>query len=304
MTATVSSPAATGADELLYDRTGGIRLRVGFDRAMGWLLPLLFLVAILPILDLVYYVSRQGLAHLTWDVITTTSPYQTDALRVPILSTVEFMFLATALAVAFGALGGVATAEILTERWASVARTAANLLVGTPSVALGYFGYFAFVIYFGWGLSFAAGVLTMAFFMTPYVFRTVDLAFTSVPRHIRDAALGSGAAPSQYLLRVATPIAFPQILNGIFLAMAIGVGETAPVVLTTQPGLTLPHTWTSPVTFMTELIWANYQQAPSSGLVSLAWQAAFILLVVVVVLNVVVRVIGARYQKRLEGLYQ
>ncbi len=290
-----------GPEDILYDRSGRIRFRVGFDRAIGWLLPLLFLVAIAPILDMAYYVSRQGLRNLTWQVLTTTSPYQTDALRVPILGTFEVMTLATLIAVAFGALGGAVTAEVLSDRWAGIARTSANLLVGTPSVAIGYFGYFAFVLNFGWGLSFGAGVFTLAFFMTPYVFRSVDLAFSSVPRHIREAALGSGAGPTQYLLRVATPIALPQILTGIFLAMAIGVGETAPIVLTTQPGVALPHSWTSPVTFLTVIIWSDYQTA---GLQTLAWQAAFLLLVVVIALNVVIRFVAARYQKRLEGLFQ
>ncbi len=116
--------------------------------------------------------------------------------------------------------------------------------------------------------------------------------------------MGSGADAPQYLVRVATPIALPQILNGVFLAMAIGVGETAPIVLTTQPGVTLPHTWSAPVTFLTELIWANFQAPPGSGLQNLAWQAAFVLLVVVVALNVVIRWIAGRYQRRLEGLYR
>ncbi len=302
MTARASGHLAS--EDLLSYGGDRLRLRIAFDRAMSWLLPLLFLVAVVPILDLVYNVSVQGLTHLSWQVLAGTSPYQTDALRVPIISTFELMAVATALAVAFGLLGGVATAEILSERWAAATRTAANLLVGTPSVVIGYFGYFTFVLFFGWGLSFGAGVFTMAFFMTPYVFRTADLAFSSVPRHVRDAALGSGATPSQYLRRVATPIALPQILNGIFLALAIGVGETAPIVLTTTPSLTLPHAWTAPVTFLTELIWADFQAPPGSDLANIAWQAAFILLVVVIGLNVVVRVLSAKYQDRLRGLYQ
>ncbi len=291
-------------EDVLFDRSAGIRWRIGVDRFVGWTLPLLFLVAVLPILDLVYYVSSQGLRHLSLEVLTSTSPYQPDALAIPILSTIEVMVFATALAIGFGAIGGVATAEIVSERWAATARTAANLMVGTPSVVLGYFGYFAFVLTFGWGLSFLAGVVTLAFFMTPYVFRTVDLAYSSVPRHLREAAFGAGAGPTQYLLRVATPIALPQVLNGVFLALAIGVGETAPIVLTTQPGVTLPHSLTAPVTFLTSIIWSDYQAPAGSALQTLAWQAAFILMVVVVVLNVVVRLIAARYRKRLEGLYR
>lgn len=292
------------ADNLHFDSSRLTRWRTGFDRWIGWLLPLLFLVAIYPILSLVYYISARALPTLTVTVLTSQSPYRIDALGAPIIGTFEVMLLATFLSVAFGLLGGVATAAFLSERAAGWVRLSANLLVGTPSVILGYFGYFTFVLYFGWGLSFIAGAFTLSFFMTPYVFRTADLAFTSVPAHIREAALGSGARPVQYIVRVATPIAFPQILTGVFLAMAIGVGETAPIVLTTTAGVLAPQTIFSPVTFLTALIWENFAQAPSTGLQVLAFQAAFLLMVVVVGLNIVVRIISRRYRRRLEGLYQ
>jgi phosphate transport system permease protein len=298
------SISAIAPEDVLMDRSPRTRFRLGFDRVLGWILPLLFLVAILPILDLVYFVALRGAPGLTWNVLTSTNPYQVDALRVPIISTFELMILATIFAVLLGLFGGVATAELLSDRVAGWVRMSANMLAGTPSVIVGYFGYFAFVLYFGWGLSFGAGVVTLAFFMTPYIFRTADLAFTSVPRPIREAALGSGAGPSQYILRVALPIAFPQILTGVFLSMAIGVGETAPLVLTTTPSLLAPHAWTSPVTWLPALIWENYNQPTGSPYIALAWQAAFLLILVVVALNIVVRLFAARYQKRLEGLYQ
>lgn len=301
------STSALAPEDVLLDRSPRTRFRLGFDRALGWLLPLLFLVAILPILDLVYYVAARGAPTLTWGVLTSTNPYQIDSLRVAIIGTFELMLLATIIAIALGVFGGVATAELLSERVAGYVRMSANMLAGTPSVIMGYFGYFAFCLYFGWGLSFIAGALTLAFFMSPYIFRTADLAFTSVPRPIREAALGSGAGPAQYILRVALPIAFPQILTGVFLSMAIGAGETAPIVLTTTPGVLVPMTWTSPVTWLPALIWENFNQGSSlngAAYIDLAWQAAFLLIVIVVSLNVIVRLFSARYQKRLEGLYQ
>lgn len=303
MTTSESAVTNLGGEDLLTRSSGRMRWRTSFDRWIGRLLPLLFLVAILPIADVVYYISSRALPTLTWTVVSTTDPRVTDALGVPIITTFEIMVLATLFAVALGLFGGIATAEFLSERAAEWVRASANMLAGTPSVVVGYFGYFAFVLYFGWGLSFLAGVLTLSFFMTPYVFRTADLAFTSVPRPIREAALGSGARPLQYIFRVGTPIAFPQILTGVFLAMAIGVGETAPLVLTTSPGLLLPQNFFSPVSFLTGYIWSNFTAPAGSGLQVLAFQAAFILMVVVVALNIVVRVISARYRKRLEGLY-
>ncbi len=194
---TVLSPHPDLDDNILFDRSARTRWRIGFDRWIGRLLPLLFLVAILPILGMVYWVSEQALPTLTWTIIVGQSPYATDQLGVPIIGTFELMLIATLLSVVLGLFGGVATAELLSPRAASVVRMTANMLVGTPSVIIGFFGFFVFVLYFGWGLSLIAGAVTLSMFMTPYIFRTADLAFTSVPRHIREAALGSGAAPTQ-----------------------------------------------------------------------------------------------------------
>jgi phosphate transport system permease protein len=300
--ANVTGRPETGR-ELLFDRSARTVWRLSVDRAAQFLLPLLFLVAVIPILDLVYWVSVQALPTLSLATVLNTNPRDPYALGVPVFTTIEVMLWATGLSVALGLFGGIATAEFLSERWAGWVRMSANLLVGTPSVVVGYFGYFAFVLAFGWGLSFIAGATTLAFFMTPYIFRVTDLAYSSIPRPIREAALGSGARPYQYVAKVAAPIAFPQILNGVFLAMAIGVGETAPLVLTSTNSVLIPPSLFSPATFLTATIWRNFDDGTGPGLV-LAFQAAFIVLMVVVALNIAVRVISARYQKRLEGLYQ
>ncbi len=292
------------AEDLLTDVSARTHWRLGFDRVIGWILPLLFAVAILPILSLVYYVSARALPTLSPSVLTGTSIGRVDQLGVPLISTFEIMTLATLFAVALGLFGGVATAEFLSERTAGWIRMSANMLAGTPSVVMGYFGYFVFVTYFGWGYVLLSGSLTLAFFMTPYIFRTADLAFSSVPRHVREAAYGSGAGPLQYILRIGTPIALPQILTGVFLAMAIGVGETAPIVLTTAASNIVPPNVFSPATFLTALIWENFDSVLGGGYVALAFQAAFILIVVVIGLNILVRVVSARYQKKLEGMYR
>jgi phosphate transport system permease protein len=305
MTSATLSGRILATEDLLTDVSLRTRWRIGFDRVIGWLLPLLFGVAILPILDVVYYIGSRALPTLTLTVLTSTSLTSgADELGVPIVGTFEIMTLATLLAVALGLFGGIATAEFLSDRVAGWVRMSANMLAGTPSVVMGYFGYFAFVLYFGWGYTLIAGAFTLAFFMTPYIFRTVDLAYTSVPRAVREAAYGSGAGPTQYIVKVGTPIALPQILTGVFLAMAIGVGETAPIVLTTAASTILPPSLFSPATFMTALIWQNYSSALGAAYVDVAFQAAFILIVVVMGLNVLVRVISARYQKKLEGLYR
>jgi phosphate transport system permease protein len=303
MVATADAQLVLPSEDLRADRTGHIRRRTWSDRIIGYLFPLLFLVALIPIADLIYWISQKSLPYFSWSTLTTNPAGFGGGLYGPIVGSLEIIALATLLAILLGLFGGVAAAEFLSERSANWVRTSANLLAGTPSVIIGYFGYFAFVLYFGWGLVLVAGVVTLAIFITPYVFRATDLAFASVPPHIREAAFGAGARRHQYLVRVATPIAFPQILTGIFLAMAIGIGETAPLVLTTCFSDLPPSGLGSCAGYLTGLIWADFQSV-YPGQIILAFQSAFLLLVIVIGLNVVVRIIAARYRRRLAGLYQ
>ncbi len=302
-----STPLAGLAPEdiLTLDRSGRVRRRVAFDRAVGWLLPLLFAVAIVPIGWLLYYIGSQALPGFTVAVITTNPSGATGGLYAPLVGSLTILAVATGVAILFGFLGGLVTSEYLSDQWAGWVRISANVMVGTPAIIVGLFGYLAFVIYFHWGLSLAASGLTLGVFMTPYVFRATDIAYGSVPPHIREAALGSGARPRQYLIRVASAIAFPQVLGGIFLAMAIGVGETAPLYLTTTAVELPPTGLFQPVSALSLYIWSGFQAGyilPSA--IRLAFQAAFLLLVIVIGLNILVRLIVARSRRRLQGLFQ
>ncbi len=295
-------PSLAVADDLRRDRSGGVWRRTWFDRVIGWVLPLTILVAVIPILDLVYWISVRALPSFT-STSLSPNPAVSTSLYAPLLGSLAILLLATAFALLFGFLGGLATAEYLDEGSAAAVRITANVMAGIPAIIVGLFGYIAFVIAFGWGASLAAAGLTLGIFMTPYVFRATDLAFASVPAHLREAAYGSGTSPLQYLLRVAMPIAFPQVLSGVFLAMAIGVGETAPIYLTTS-GYNLPPTGLfAKAGALTLYIWEDFQN-PLPGLVHIAFQAAFLLLVIVIGLNIVVRIIGARSRRKLEGLFQ
>ena len=292
-------------DDLTQDRAGHVRRRVAFDRVLGALLPLLFLVAILPIAWLLYYVGSQALPGFSLAVLTTNPSGATGGLYAPLVGSLAILGVATLVSIAFGFLGGLMTAEYLSEEWAGWIRITANVMVGTPAIIVGLFGYLTFVIYFHWGLSLAAAGVTLGIFMTPYVFRATDIAFSSVPAHIREAALGSGARPRQYILRVAGTIAFPQVLGGIFLAMAIGAGETAPLVLTTTSVELPPTGLLQPASALTLYIWSGFQTGyilPSA--IRLAFQSAFLLLAIVIGVNIVVRLIAARSRRRLQGLFQ
>jgi phosphate transport system permease protein len=292
-------------DPVWGEVTPRLRRRLVADRWVGYLLPLLFIAVILPLLDLIYWVAAHALPTFTLAVLTTNPVGLGGGLFAPITGTFEIIALSTGIAGAIGIFAGIYTAEFAPPRIAAVGRLGGNLLAGVPAIVIGYFGYFALVQYAHWGTTLLSGALTLSFFMVPYIFRVTDLAFLSVPAEQREAALGMGATPAQYLRRVGWPIAFPRVLTGIFIAMAIGLGETAPLLFTAGWNTLPAQGPLDPASYLTGLIWLYYSAPTNFGSeLALAFQAAFLLIVIVIGLNIVVQLIAERYRRRLRGLYR
>lgn len=296
---------SAAVDPVWGDVTARLRRRLVFDRWVGLLLPFLFVAVLVPLLDLIYWISSKALPTMTVATLTTNPEGLGGGLWAPITGTFDLILLATAIAAAIGILAGVYTAEYAPRSVATVARLGGSLLAGVPAIVIGYFGYFALVLYFHWGMTLLTGAVTLSIFMVPYIYRTTDLAFQAVPAEQRAAALGMGATPAQYLRRVGFPIAFPRVLTGVFIAMAIGLGETAPLLFTagwnTHPAA-LPS---DPTSYLTGLIWLYYSAPTNFGSeLALAFQAAFLLIVIVISLNIVIQVVAEMYRRRLRGLFR
>ena len=304
---TASLPAHAGPErgpDLLVS-TGRLRRRLLFDRVIGWALLAAFLVVLFPLFDMLYWISAKALPTLSWATLTENQVGTGGGLYPMIEGTFVIIAIATAISTGLGIVAGFYTAEYAPAPAARVARIAGNLLAGVPAIVLGYFGYFLLVIYTGWGFTAIAGGITLGIFMTPYIYRTTDVALTSVPHAQREAALAMGCRRHQYLLRVAFPIAIPTILTGIFFAMALGLGEAAPILYTAGFNSTPITSLMQPTGTLAVSIWQFYDFPSTFGhFLELAFQAAFLSIVIVLALNVLVQLLSDRYRRRLRGLYQ
>jgi phosphate transport system permease protein len=106
-------------------------------------------------------------------------------------------------------------------------RFLADVLAGVPSIVIGYFGYVTLVTTLGWEFSAAAGSVALAVISVPYICRTTEMVLRGVAR----GAYALGATDRQVVLGITVPAALPGIVTGILLALAISVGETAPLLL-------------------------------------------------------------------------
>ena len=254
-------------------------------------------VAIVPLVAVVVYVVIKGLPAWSVDFFTkTTTPEGIPGGGVwnAIVGTAVIGFIATAVAVPLGLLCGLLLAESDGKVGAAV-RFIADVMTGVPSITIGIFGYIAIVRNFG-GYSGFAGAFAIGFIMLPVIIRAGETAFRGVPRSLNEAAMALGARKATIARRVVVPAAMPGVITGVLLAVARGLGETAPLLLTIFGNQYMQWNPSKPMNALPLTIFNDSSQ-PYADLVQIAWGAALLLMVVVLALSVGSRVLAALLQK-------
>jgi phosphate transport system permease protein len=256
-------------------------------------------IAIVPLVGVVLYVVVKGLPAWNTDFFshpTTPEGIPGGGVWNAIVGTAEIGFIATVVTVPLGLLCGLFLAES-DGRIAAAVRFTADVMTGVPSITIGIFGYIAIVRGLSNGAySGLAGAFSIGIIMLPVIIRAGETAIRGVPRHLNEAALALGARRSTIARRVVVPAAMPGIITGVLLAVARGLGETAPLLLTIFGNQYMQWNPTKPMNALPLVIYNNSSQ-PFPDLVQVAWGAALLLLVVVLVLSVGSRLLAAVLQK-------
>jgi phosphate transport system permease protein len=221
------------------------------------------------------------------------------------IGTLVMVGIAAALGVPFGILAAIFVAEFGPDTYiAAAVRFCAKLLTGLPSILAGVFAYAAVVIATG-GFSAPAGGVALALLMLPIVLLTAEEAIKRVPPKMREAAVGMGATPTQVVLRIVLPTALPGVATGVMLAVARAAGETAPLLFTAL----FSDYWISrsapeflpkalgelmkPTASLAVLIY-NFSGSPFDNQIEMAWTAALVLVVIVLIVNLAGRGLSRR----------
>jgi phosphate transport system permease protein len=194
-----------------------------------------------------------------------------------------------------GGLGigfGIYVAELAPPRLAPVLQGASEVLSGVPSIVIGYVAYVALVVGLHWGYSIVAALLALSILVVPYVAKSTELAISQVPTAYRDGGEALGMTRVQVLSKIVLRSAIPGISTGLIVAVAISLGETAPLLYTIAfsdgyPRSGLTH---SSIGYLTYVAYEDWDQ-PGAKLQNLSHEAALVLVVMVVLLILLGRLI-------------
>jgi phosphate transport system permease protein len=266
-------------------------LRRAIFSQIGWIACGLALLCVIgPLVDIVGVVAYHGIAAFSGKLFTTTTNGVSGGLLNAIEGTFIISLFGMLIAVPVGVGAGIYLSEYGANRVGSTIRFLSDVLTGTPSIVLGYFSYIVFVTSLGWDFSLLAAAITLAILIVPYLARITELALRQVPVSMREAAFALGATEPTVVFKVILPGAASGVMTGALLALAISVGETAPLIYTAGWSNFL---WNGrfthePVGYLTYVIWTFIDQ-PNAQSHALAFAAAFLVMLVVLAINIGVR---------------
>jgi len=270
------------------------------DRLMTALVSTAFVIALLPLISLLYTVVINGLVRFDAEFFSSSMRNvvgEGGGAVHALWGTVLITLGATIISVPIGLMTSIYLVEYgQGKKLARGITFLVDVMTGIPSIVAGLFIYSVFALIMGPGTRMGImGSLALAVLMIPVVVRGSEELLRIVPNELREAAYALGVPKWLTILKVVMPTAIAGITTSIMLAIARVIGETAPLLLTVGmvQGMNLNmfsgQMATLPVfTYMQ----AKYPGIPAEAFIDRAWASALALILIVMVLNLLARLIA------------
>ena len=269
------------------------------DVVMRGLLAAATVVALIPLVLILFFLFKKGLGAISGDFFTTdpNGNFLGDpgGIKSAILGTLEMVGLATLISVPLGIGVALYLVEYGREgRFGAAVRYFVDVMTGVPSIVFGLFVYITLVLSgIGGGFAGWKGALALSLLMLPIVTRSAEVVLLLVPDSLREAALALGAPRWRVVGRVVLPTALPGLITGSLLAIARGAGETAPLLFTATLVNGTSFDLSQRMNSLPAQIFADIGQA-QDRLVTRAWGAALTLVMLILILTLIARLTARR----------
>lgn len=233
----------------------------------------------------------------TMEFASPTSPLRDGGVLGAMVGSLEQLGLATVFSVPLGLTGALFLASDAGGVLARPVRVIVEAMTALPDLVAGLFIYSLFILSLpslGFEFSGILAALAISVTMMPIIVRSAEVVIRLVPGTLREASYALGGSQWRTAWNVILPTARSGLVTAVVLAMARGIGETAPVLLTAgfTNDLNL-NPFSGPQINLPLYIW-NYVhvvgEVPADF--SRGFGAGFVLVVVVLILFTIARVLG------------
>ena len=256
-------------------------------------------LAMLPLVFITAFVVGKGISALNLDFFTKepVAPGQPGGGIVQsFIGTGLIVGMATLFSIPLGLLAGIYLSEYGNSRTAGIVRFVAEILLSTPSIVAGAFIWAVVVVALG-SFSAFAGAVALTVIMWPIIARSTEEILRLVAMDLREGALALGVPRWKVILRIVIPSAGAGIFTSIMLAVARGMGETAPILLTALGNEFVNIHPLQPTDALPLRIY-EYARTPVASQHAIGWGGALMLLVGVLFLSITARILSNRQQRR------
>lgn len=277
------------------------------DRTARYVVYAAFVLALIPLVSVVWTVVRQGVQRFDAQFFTF-SMFGVSGEGGGAVHAIWGTLIITGITTLISVPIGIFTSIFLVEYSAStpLLRSVANslrffvdVMTGIPSIVAGLFAYTVFAMILGPGTkSGLAGAIALTVLMIPVVVRSTEEMLRLVPNELREASYALGVPKWKTVVRVVLPTSIAGIVTGVILAIARVIGETAPLL--TTAGLFTAMNLNPVRGAMTTLpVFAYYQYVapgvPQEPYHARAFAAALTLIIIVMALNAIGRFIAYKF---------
>jgi phosphate transport system permease protein len=276
--------------------------RHALDRLMTFAIIAAFALALIPLISLLFQVTKRGLPGLDWEFLTGTPRgiIGGGGAAHAIVGTIVITGWATLISVPIGIMAAIYLNEYGKGKLRRALTFFVDVMTGIPSIVAGLFAYALFAIFLGPGIRLGImGSLALSVLMIPIVIRTSEEVLKIVPNQLREAAYALGTPKWKTIVKIVLPTAFAGLITGVMIAIARIVGETAPLLVTTGVVDSInANAFQGRMQNLAVYAYSEYRTPGVDKAASYdrAWAAALMLIVIVMVLNIIARLVYRRYK--------
>ena len=328
MSATEASPMSD-APVIDFDKfkptRSFIAARKRKDAAMRLLISLAFIVALVPLISVLWTTIANGVKRLSLNFLSYNMAGVVGGNPTPsggyggvqhaIIGTLEITLGAMVISIPIGLMCAVYLVEYSNHGKLSRAITLlVDVMSGIPSIVAGLFAFSMFTILLGPGtINGFEGSVALSLLMLPTVVKSSEEMLKIVPNDLREASYALGVTKQRTITKIVLRTALPGIVSGCILAIARVIGETAPLLMTAgYIASTNVNLFSGQMTTLPVYVYQEYSKlnancpvgADASCVTTIpmerAWAAALVLIVLVLILNLIGRLVAKVFAVKTE----